>query len=292
MPAWAGLVTPCFPGEANEKFSLVPAFDIFISRYEALGTLDFDDGAGELDTSRSSVFSFLHAPHNFDNGWSFLSAADYTLTTLDFENTPPGFGDDDESLHKFSLHGGLYHTSPGDRWVYGGWARASFSSDTRQVDSDDFFFDVAIGGAYAFSERLIVGLGVAGLELGSDPQVLPGPLLYWRPHEAFNLNWGGPLFNATWRPQDHWALAFRVRPYGNSWNIEDNNGESRQLDLASYTASLEAEYEIYHNLWLTAGIGFSFGNNLEWRDSGNDPLFDTDLDQGISYSIGLRVRTW
>ena len=271
--------------------AFVPAFDALVARYEFQDNLEFDDSDAELDGSRFTLVSFLNKPMGFGSHWNFLPALEYSMTSLDFSDTPADFPMGDEDLHKIGLHATVYHHSPGSRWLYGAWGRASFASDTQHIDGDDFYFDIALGGAYMVTDRFLLGLGVVGLELGSDESFLVGPGFYWKPNEAIDLSLIGVMFNATWRPSDDWALALRVRPFGNSWNI-DNGGESQQLDLRSYTVRLHAERRIYRDLWLSLGVGYAFANEIELRDSSNDRLYKEDLGGGLSSSIGLRIRTW
>ena len=271
--------------------AFTPAFDALVASYEFQNGLEFDDSDAELDASRYSLVSFLSRPIALGGDWNFLPAFEYSMTSLDFSDTPAGFPMEDEDLHKVGLHATLYKNAPGSRWLYGGWGRASFASDTQHIDGDDFYFDVALGGAYMVTDRFMLGLGVVGLELGSDSQMLAGPGFYWKPTEEIDVSLIGVLFNATWRPSDDWAFAMRVRPFGNSWNI-DNGGESQQVDLSSYTVRLHAERRIYRDMWLSLGVGYAFANELELRDSSNDRLYKDDLGGGLSTSIGLRVRTW
>jgi hypothetical protein len=271
--------------------AFTPAFDALSATYEFQNDLDLDDSSGSLDGSRFALTSFLSEPIAIGGDWTFLPAMEYSLTSLDFSDTPAGFPLGDEDLHKVGLHAMLYHSAPGSRWLYGGWGRASFASDTQGIDGDDFYFDVAATAAYMVTDRFMLGLGVAGLELGSDGYLVGGPGFYWKPTDEIDVNLIGTMFNAIWQPSEDWVLAFRVRPFGNSWNI-DNDGSSQQLDLSSYTARLHLERRVYNDIWLSLGLGYAFANEIELRDSSNDKLFDDDLDGALSASIGLRVRTW
>jgi hypothetical protein len=278
-------------GQRMMPESFIPAFDALSASYDFQNDLEFDGSDAELDSSRFGLVSLLTKPIDLGNSWNLLSVVEYKITLLDFTDTPAGFPMDDEELHKIGLHATVYRHSPGSRWIYGGWGRASFASDTQHIDGDDFYFDLALGGGYMVSDRFLLGLGVVGLELGSDEHLLAGPGFYWKPTDEFDFSMMGVLFNATWRPSNDWALALRVRPFGNSWNI-DNGGASQQVDLSSYTVRLHAERRVYRDLWLSLGVGYAFANELELRDSSNDRIFKEDLGGGVSSSIGLRIRTW
>ncbi len=269
----------------------MPAFDLVAAGFEIQDGLEFDDADGELDSSRFSISSLLSRPIGLGGDWSVLPAFGYSITSLDFNGTPAAFPIDGETLHKASLHAAIYNNPPDSRWIYGGWARASFASDTQDIGGDDFYFDLALGGGYMVTDRFMLGLGVVGLELGSDPQLLGGPGFYWKPHDTLDVSLIGVLFNTTWRPADDWALALRVRPFGNNWNI-DNGGASRQLDLSSHSVRLHAERRIFRDVWLSLATGYAFANQLELRDSSASRLLKEDLGGGLSSSVSLRMRTW
>lgn len=294
--AFAGVQVSDTPEAAVESGvskpdSFMPAFDALLASYEFQNGLGFDNSGAELDGSRFGLAAFLSRPLALGGDWSFLPMFQYSMTSLDFSNTPAGFPLGDEDLHEIGLHATLYNNPSDSRWIYGAWARANFASDTQDVSGDDFYFDVALGGGYMVTERFLFGLGVVGLELGSDAYVLGGPGFYWKPNDEMDVSLMGVLFNATWRPVDDWVLALRVRPFGNSWNI-DNAGVSQQLDLSSYTVRVHAERRIFRDVWLSVGVGYAFGNELELRDTSNNRLFKDDLEGGLSTSIALRVRTW
>lgn len=280
-----------FEGVVHKPDAFVPAFDALVAGYEFQNDLEFDDSDAGLDASRYTLVSFLSRPLALGGDWNFLPALQFSMTSLDFSETPAAFPLDDEDLYDVGLHAMLFKKAPGSRWLYGGWGRATFASDTQDIDGDDFYFDLALGGAYMVTDRFMLGFGVVGLELGSDSHVMAGPGFYWKPSEEIDINLIGVLFNANWRPSEDWALALRVRPFGNSWNI-DNDGESQQVDLSSYTVRLHAERRIYRDMWLSLGVGYAFANELELRDSSNDRLYKEDIGGGLSSSIGLRIRTW
>lgn len=280
-----------FEGAVKQPAVFVPALDAFVATYGIQDDLEFDDSSGSLDGEQFSLTGFLSQPIGLGRDWNLLPVMEYSMTSLDFSGTAASFPMEDEELHKAGLHAILYHSTPGSRWLYGGWGRANFASDTQDIDGDDFYFDVAAAAAYMVTDRFMLGFGVAGLELGSDAYLIGGPGFYWKPNDELDVNLLGAMFNAVWQPSDNWVLAFRVRPFGNSWNI-DNDGASQQLDLKSYTARLHVERRVYRDMWLSLGVGYSFANELELRDSSGDKLFEDDLDGGLSASIGLRVRTW
>lgn len=284
--------SPCLAVEtAGDEDSSLPSFDILRLRYESQDTLDFDNGGIGLDSSRYSLSAVLSAPIDLGGDWRIVPFANYRVTTLDFDNLAPGAVFEDQDLHQASLHGVLYHQSADSPWIYGAWGRASFSSDTQDIDSDDFFFDLALGAGYKFSDDLTFGFGVAGLELGGDSRVLPGPMFFWKPCEDVSMSLIGAIFTAKWQPSDDWGLALRGAPYGSTWNVNDD-GVSKDYDLSAYALRLHAERRITDSLWLSVGVGYTFASEFEVRDTSDDRLFKDDLDGGLSFSVGMSLRTW
>jgi hypothetical protein len=292
--------SPCLAGDdvqvrptlrTDDAGGLDPRFDILNLRYEWQDTLGFDDSDTELDASRYTLGSFLSTPISLGGDWKVVPYADYSLTTLDFDQLAPGSIFGDEDLHKASVHGILYHQSTGSPWLYGAWARVTFASDGDDVGSDDFYYDLAIGAGYVFSDTLVFGLGIAGLELGSDDSYLPGPMLYWKPTDTVDVSIVGALFDATWEASDDWVLAVRGAPFGNSWNVDDN-GVSKQYDLSTYSLRFHVERRLVRDFWLSLGIGYTFADEFEVRDSSGDRLFKDDLEGGLAASVGFRLRSW
>ena len=268
-----------------------PAFDALVGSAEFEGRMDFDSSAAELEASRYMLTGFLMRPVDLGNDWKFLPAFEYSFTSLDVNHASAALPLDDEDLQHLGLHAIFYHKPVGSRWIFGGWGRANLASDFQQVNSDDFYFDLAAGAGYQVTDRLLLGAGVAALELGSDGYVLPGPGIYWKPTDEIDVQLIGALFDAIWRPSDEWVLALRAQPFGSTWNIDSNN-QSRQVDLRSYTLRLHAERRLCRDMWLSLGVGFSFANQLELRTPSGQTLFKDDLGSGLSASVGLRVRTW
>ncbi|MEI6654245.1 MAG: DUF6268 family outer membrane beta-barrel protein [Verrucomicrobiota bacterium] len=277
------------PVDGGKEF--VPAFDTLVASAEFESGLGFDHSPAQLDVACYSLESFLARPISLGGDWKFLPALEYSMTSLNFSHTPAGFPLTDEDLHQIGLHAIFYHKQAGSPWIYGGWGRINLASDFQQINGNDFYFDLAAGAGYMVNDRLMIGAGVAALQLGNDGYVLPGPAFYWKPSDEIAVNLIGALFNALWRPSADWVLAVRGRPAGSSWNIDSNN-LSRQVDLRSYAVRLHAERRLCADLWLSLGVGYSFANQLELRTPSAHTLFKEDLSGGLSTSIGLRLRTW
>jgi hypothetical protein len=288
---------PCLAGDLMvpllkvEQDPAMPSFDLLRMRYQSEGTRGFKSSNAQLDTTAYSIGGFLSKPINLGGDWRAIPFLNYSQTTLDFDQLSAGIPFSDKDLHKASLNALFFHQATGSPWTYGAWGRVSFSSDTRDINGDDFLYDLGIGAGYRVNDRLMVGLGFVGLEIGRDSLYLPGPLLMWKPTESLNFAIMGPLLITTWEVNDRWNLALRGGPNGGTWNV-DENGDSNNYDLSSYAIRLHTEHRLKDNLWLSLGVGYSFAGDFEVRDSSDDQVFEDDLDGGLSLSVGLRLRAW
>jgi len=277
--------------EEGKKSSGVPRFDLLRARYESDEARGFNRFDGELEYREASIGGFLSKPIELGGDWRALPFAKYSVTDLDFDGVPAGLPLRDQELHELSLHAFLFHQNPDSRWTYGAWGRVRFASDTQDVNGDDFFYDFGIGSGYRVNDRLLVGLAFVGLEVGRDGLYVPGPMVMWRPNDAVSVAWMGPLLISTWRVSDDWSLALRGAPHGGIWNVA-SGGASQDYDLRSFLVRFHTEHRIKDNLWLSLGVGYTFGGNLEVRDSSGSRLFEDNLEGGLSFSVGLRLRSW
>jgi len=271
--------------------SNLPSFDLLRVRYESHETLNFSDGPGELDSARYTLTSFLHKPIKMGQNWRLFSLLSYRATTLDFSELGAGSLLKDETLHKASLHGMFFHRAAGSRWLYGAWGRVSYSGDGGEVNGDDFFYDVALTAAYEVNRKFTFGLAVTGIEIGGDAFYVGGPMVLWKPSDDVSLSIIGPLLISKWEISDRWTLAIRGAPYGSTWNIDDD-GQSIYYDLSSYAFRLHSEHRLTDKLWLSLGVGYTIAGDFEVRDSSDNRLLEEDLDGGLAFSVGFRLRAW
>ena len=269
----------------------MPSFDLLRMRYESGESRGFDGSDAELKHSDFSIGAFLSKPIKLGSDWRAIPYMSYAQTQLDFDNLGAGVPFRDEDLHEVSLSALLFRKAAGSPWGLGAWGRVRFSSDGQDVDGDDFLYDFGIGAGYQVNDRLTLGLAFVGLEVGRDSFYVPGPMIMWKPKDNLSLGVMGPLLISKWEVTDNWTLALRGAPDGGTWNVDDD-GESNNYDLSSYAIRFHTEHRLKDNLWLSLGVGYTFGGDFEVRDSSDNRIFKDDLEGGLSYSIGFRLRSW
>ncbi len=279
------------PSEDEEGKSSIPRFDLLRMRYESDEARGFDRSNMELERMQFAVGGFLGRPINLGSDWKMISFLNYKYTELDFDRMTMGVPFEDQELHEASLNGVVFRQVAGSSWTYGAWGRVRFSSDAQDVNGDDFFYDLGLGAGYRVNDQFFAGLAFVGLEIGRDSLYVPGPVVMWTPSEDFRFGVMGPLLISSWEVSDSWTLALRGAPSGGTWNV-DENGASHDYDLSSYVIRLHTEHRLRDQLWLSLGVGYIFGGDFEVRDSSGDRLFQDDLEGGLSFSIGLRLRAW
>lgn len=260
----------------------------------ASGGMDFDNGAGSLETYSFEAYSFLSQPISLPGSISFIPTLRYQATALRYDDTPAGFPVGDEDLHTLQLPLYFLRTAPASPWIYGAFVSPGLSTDFGHVDGDDFIFDAGIGAAYQFSDDLIVGVGLVAHDIGWDTSFIPAPGLLWNPCDNISIQLFGPSFSAKWAATQDWHFSFDVKSAGGAWNI-DSDSESRMLELRSYRAGLSVQRRLTEEWWIEGGGGITFANKVELntRDGSrlNKSALD-DLDQGYYGYLAIKRSVW
>jgi hypothetical protein len=268
-------------------------FDAFrVSAYGNFG-MEFDNSPGELDAYQVELNTFLSRPIALGD-FSLLPIFRYEGTFLRYDETPAFFPVGDEDLHSLELPFYLIHMRQGSPWIFGAWLQPSLSTDFDHIDSDDIFVDLALGGAYKFSNRLYIGAGAAGFDLFGNESFIPGAGFIWMPTDDILLRLIGASFVAEWRATENWMFGVDVRSAGGVWNIDDNN-QSRTLDFTSYRAGIHAQRRIVDTWWLEGGAGFTFANEIELRTPSGLGLNEAvlgDLDEGVYGYLAVKKAVW
>jgi hypothetical protein len=271
---------------------LLSEFEAARATFSHAGEMDLEDGPGSLNISRFDIRSVLSKPISPIEGLTVIPMFEYRLTDLDFDGIAPTYPIHDEELHSLSLSAMALYKTNDSPWIYGGWARAKMSSDFQDVDGDDFKFDLAAGAGYTFTDRFVLGFGAALVNINGDAGIYPGPFFNWDVSESVRLGLYGPVFIASYTPVPDWIFSLRADSAGDSWNISDDDGASRSVDLTSYRVGLYANRRLTENLWLRAGAGITFGNEIELTRPNGRNLFAEDLDSGLFGQVSLRLMSW
>jgi hypothetical protein len=292
--AWVGLtVSAAGQGASHEVGqSVVPGFDFSRSSFSHSGGMGFDaPGAGAVELSQFDIRSALSQPLVPADGMMLLPVAQYRATRLDFSGTPAGFPLDDMDLHALSLSLFFLRSCESFPWMVAGWSNVELATDFRHVTGDSFTYDLAAGVAYRFGERLVLGAGVAALNLNGDSRVLPGIGIDWSPTDAWRFGIYGPNFLVSCNVTPDWILSLQGNTAGDIWTVR-SGGQTRAVDLSSYRVGLHADRRLTRQLWLSAGGGVTLGNELELTTVRGSRIAGGDLDNGWFAEIALRLLQW
>lgn len=267
----------------------VDAARITASRVEGLG---FYGNNGRLDANRYELRALLSPAIRPVEDLVLLPVFSYKLTELEFSGAPGSQPFGDEDLHTLNVKTSIRYTPSSSKLEYGGSVGANLSTDFEHIDGDDFTFDLAANIGYRVQPDLLIGVGVAALNLNGDAVFFPGPVVEYTPCKGFAAGISGPNFKVIYVPNENWQFSFRGDASGGDWNVEGNNGISRTISLDSYRVGAYADRRLTDQLWLSVGAGVAMFNDLEYTTTSGSRLYKKDLDDGFFGSIALRVKTW
>jgi hypothetical protein len=254
--------------------------------------MDIDGNPGELSVSRFEFRAILAEPITLWEGMSMIPVFAYNATSLDFSGTG-AFPITDEDLHSASLQSIFIQDFQNSPWFAIAWTRAEMATDFQGIESEEFTFDIAAGLGYRFSHTFSLGLGFAVTNLNGDAAIYPGINFDWIPRENVRIGLNGPNIVATYNLSENWYVSLDGQPGGGNWNITDNAGNSRTIQLDSYWLGLNTHHRLAGELWMSAGVGYTFGNEIEIRGNrGNGPSFSREMDGAPLAQISLSLRRW
>ena len=179
------------------------------------------------------------------------------------------------------------------RWFGIGYTGVEMASDYQNISGADFTFDVALGVGYTVSDTLSIGAGLVTTNLNGDDQIFGGINFSWVPCEKWNFAVYGANALVRYNISDCWFLSLTGTPGGGNWNIDDNAGQSRTVELDSYWVGLSTHHRITEQVWISAGLGYTFANEIQFKqDYGNGPSSSRDLDGAALTQISLSVHEW
>lgn len=270
----------------------IPQFDFMRLAATQTGEMDLDGNPGDLSVSRFELRSLLSAPIQLWEGMSMIPMFSYGVTSLDFSGTGP-FPLHDEDLHSAALQSFFIQDFGNSPWFGFAWTRAEMATDFQGIQNEDFTFDVAAGAFYRFSDTFTLGFGIAVTNLNGDTQIFPGINFDWVASEKLRIGVYGPTLLATYNISETWYLSLDGEPGGGNWNIRDDAGNSRTIQLDSYWLGLNTHHRLAGELWLSAGVGYTFGNEIELRSNrGGGPSFSNEMDGAPLARIALSLRKW
>jgi hypothetical protein len=288
----AGLLVSALTRAQETESPDIPQFDIMRAGVSQTGDMDLDGNPGDLSITKFEVRCLLSPPIRLWEGMKMIPMFTYTATSLDFSGTGP-FPIHDEELHSASLHSFFVQDFGNSPWFSVAWTRAEMATDFQGIQSEDFTFDFSTGVSYRFSEAFTLGIGIAVTNLNGDAEFFPGINFDWAPSESFRVGLYGPNLFGTYQINESWYLSLNGQPGGGTWNIRDDAGDSRTIQLDSYWLGVTTHHHLTGEFWLSAGVGYSFGNEIEIRGNrGSGPSFSNEMDGAPLARIALSLHRW
>ena len=275
----------------TSNFSL-PDIDAARLTFRETGDMDLGQGQGRLEISQFELRSLLSRPIHLAGDWLLVPLAEFTQTTLSLHGTPPSSPFQDQDLYSIGLSLAAVHLSQDSPWIYGAWGRAELASDFEHITSDAFTFDLAAGAGYRVNDTFILGFGAAVFNLNGDISCYPAIGFDWIVNESLRVGIYGPSFVTAYTYSPDWLFSFRAKAGGGIWNVSDALGNSRAIELTTYQFGVFADRRLVDKLWLSAGVGLSVGNQLEYTKTNGDTLFERAPEAALFGQIGLRLKAW
>lgn len=263
------------------------------------GGMYFEQTPGNLEVSDFGFHALLPHGISLTENLTLQPAFDCRATILHFNRVPTSIPIDRNNLETFSVYPSVLEASAllaasraDSPWMFGAWARTGVATDFRDVGYDDLTFDLAGGAGYRFHESFSVGIGASITNLTGDVDFYPGLGFDWQAGERLRISLCGPTFAATYLPDGNWRFSIRSESTGEIWNISDDEGKSRDIDLKSYRIGIHASRRLWGQISISAGIGVVFDNEIGLNRSNGDVLIQQRLDSGFFGQVALTITEW
>lgn len=251
--------------------------------------VESDSGLGaDLSLDQWRLQTALSKPLHLTDTIFFIPTFRYEMTEL--ESAGLGILDYEGELHSIEIPLLFILKEDNTPWSYNLRLTPGIASDFDQVDSDDFFLDARIGAEYKFSDKFRANFGLAYTRLTGEPEILPFAGFQYDLNDQWQFALRGPTLQARYNINEDWLVRFVGEPGGGAWNI--NEYGSQNLSLQSYRIGVSVEHQLKEDLWLTAGAGFTFANEVEFMTTSGKTLRKEDYDNGHYFTLGLRLHDW
>jgi len=261
------------------------------AEFTFLGGMDIKTGPGDVEAFSLSARTPLGKPIRLGEHGMLSIGLAYETTALRIDGTGAGFPLPDADLHQIEFPIFARWQKPGSPWAVTAGLSPGIATDFDHVDDDDFYLGGRIVFERVVNEHFKLGFGAAVIRSLGNDAILPAAGFEWRPTDQWMIELAGPYFNVWWQPHEDWLTRFGAGPGGGVWNVDWNN-LSRDLTLSSYLVGVSVEHQLADGVWLSAGAGATFGNQLELKTTGGLTTFKTGLDNGYFASLGLRIAAW
>lgn len=252
--------------------------------------MSHDNGA-KLDVDEFRV-SGAFLPAQQWGEWSVATAANMAYTDLSYSKSIAPKPFEDRRLYSLSVPIAALHASASTPWMYGFFVSPSLATDNRQVTFDDFQVFGALGVAYRFHPRLIVGGGLALFNLTQNPSALPGFGFIWQATDRWSLSFLGLNARAMFAATPTWQVGFNLGYSTNFWNVKTEEYSSARLNIRSLQLGVEMRNQLSKSWWVESGVGYTFANEIELETTKGSSIANEKLSEGLYVRLGLRTRIW
>jgi hypothetical protein len=251
--------------------------------------LEADDAsAQDLSQQQWRLQTAFSKPLNLTDSIFLIPMFRYELTEI--ESFGLGFTPYEKDLHSIELPMLFVMKENGSPWSYNLRLNPGIASDFEDIDNDDFFLDARVGAEYKFSDSLSLNFGLAYTRLTGEPTILPFAGFQYDMNDQWQFALRGPTLQARYQLSEDWLVRFVGEPGGGMWNIEEFG--SQNLSVQSYRVGVNIEHQLSDDLWLTAGAGFTFANEVEFMNTSGDTIRKEDYESGHYFTLGLRLHDW
>lgn len=242
----------------------------------------------ELSLSQWRIQSALSKPLQLTDSIFFIPTLRYEYTDLEtFGLGPAGYEDE---LHSIEVPLLFVMKQGNSAWSYNLRLNPGIASDFENVNSDDFFIDARVGAEYKYNDRLKLNFGLAYTRLTGEPTILPYAGFQYDLNDQWQFALRGAILQARYKWNEDWLVRFVGEPGGGSWNI-DKYG-SQTLSVQSYRVGVSLEHQLFDDVWVTAGAGFTLANEVEFMSNSGKTIQKEDYETGHYFTIGLRLHDW
>jgi len=243
---------------------------------------DLSDGPGKLGVTRGGADLSVTGPL-LDRSMLLLKIGT-EVSGYDFSGATrfaPANGEPWDTIYQHTISAGLL-TRYDEKWSSIGVFRVQSAGESGAEFNDTLTFGGFLGGTYAFSDRLRVGLSVGiSTQIEDNVQVLPLPSVFWKINDQWTLDAGSIRgVSLAYQPSEQWKFWGFFDFASRNFRLDENNpaapaGVGRDK---SFNAALATTWSPTKQISLTASVGYIFGQELILDNSAGDRILKDDVD--------------
>ncbi len=242
---------------------------------------DLSDGPGKMSVTRGSADLSVIGP--LAPQTSLLLKFGTEVSAYDFKDATrfAANGEPWDTILDYYVSAGATHEFD-ENWSAIGVFRVRSSGESGADFGDTLTYGGFVGGTYAFSKNLRVGLSLGvSTQLEDNVQVLPLPSVYWKIDDQWTLDFGSLRgVSLAYKASDQWKFWGFFDYSSRNFRLENNNaaapnGVGRDR---SFNAAINATWSPTPKIDLTASVGYIFGQELVLDNQNGDRIVKDDVD--------------